>query len=71
MASKYRDIYKDIKEAILQGKLCPGDVISSQRQLAKEKNTGVVTAARALDELARDGYVVRTGWTAWARRFST
>ena len=59
MTPKYRTIYEQIKSDILAGVLAPGDKVPSERVLAKVYKTGVVTAARALHELARSGYVVR------------
>jgi len=57
--AKYEDIYRGIREDILSGRLRPGDRVPSERALARERDAGVITAARALSELARDGYVTR------------
>lgn len=59
MVRKYRKLYREIKNKILQGTFPPGQSVPSQRALAKLGNVNNLTASRALDELERDGYVVR------------
>jgi GntR family transcriptional regulator, arabinose operon transcriptional repressor len=59
LSTKYKEIYSDIRDRILRGDLQAGTPVPSERSLAKERGTGVITAAKALTELARDGYVTR------------
>lgn len=59
MTPKYEVLYRGLRSDILKGRLRPGDLVPSQRKLARQKSVHVLTASRALDELARGGYVVR------------
>lgn len=47
----YKQIAKQIKEEILQGKLQDGDLLPSIRNLAKELRISVITTTKAYEEL--------------------
>jgi GntR family transcriptional regulator len=55
--------YKRIQHAIRQrsesGRLKPGDVVDSERELAKSHSVSLMTARHALADLAREGVVER------------
>jgi DNA-binding transcriptional regulator YhcF (GntR family) len=51
-------IAADIKRRITDGKLRPGERVPSTRQLARDWNVALATAAKALTLLAREGVVV-------------
>lgn len=53
----YQQIYVQIKEMILTGKLHEGDALPSIRSLAKDLRISVITTKRAYDELERDRYI--------------
>ncbi len=59
--------YKRIQEAILKriksGELKPGDMIDSERELARNWSVSLMTARHALKELEREGMVVRRAAT--------
>lgn len=54
----YEQIVTQIKAAILQGELLPGDMLPSMRMLAKELRISVITTKRAYEELEREGLIV-------------
>lgn len=54
----YEQIYRQIKEMILNGKLKEHDALPSMRVLAKELRISVITTKRAYDELEREGFIV-------------
>ncbi|GAA4975119.1 DNA-binding transcriptional regulator YhcF (GntR family) [Nonomuraea thailandensis] len=51
-------IAADIKQRIADGRLRPGERVPSTRQLARDWNVALATAAKALTLLAREGVVV-------------
>ena len=55
----YRRIQKVIRKRIESGKLRPGDVVDSERELAKIHKVSLMTARHALADLAREGVVER------------
>ncbi len=55
----YRRIQNVIRKRIELGKLRPGDVVESERRLAKIHKVSLMTARHALAELAREGVVER------------
>lgn len=55
----YLQIYKDIKEAIKQGKYKEGDRIPSEKELAEKWNVSSITPRRALEMLRNEGYIIR------------
>lgn len=54
----YEQITEQIKQAIITGKLRPGDGLPSIRNLAKELKISVMTTKRAYSDLERDGFIV-------------
>lgn len=59
MASKYMEIYKDLKSQIETGVLKPGEKIKSEVDLCKEYDCSRMTIRNALDILSEEGYVFR------------
>lgn len=53
----YEQITQQLKQAILSGKLLPGDALPSIRGLAKELKISVMTTKRAYSDLERDGFI--------------
>ena len=53
----YDQIYTQIKDLILAGKLQPGEALPSIRTLAKDLRISVITTKRAYDELESDGFL--------------
>ncbi|UBU14198.1 TetR/AcrR family transcriptional regulator C-terminal domain-containing protein [Nonomuraea gerenzanensis] len=51
-------IVADIKQRVTDGRLRPGERVPSTRQLARDWNVALATAAKALTLLAREGVVV-------------
>lgn len=56
---KYAEVKEHIFSQIRRGRYKPGDLIPSERKLAKEFNVNRATASRALKELEVDGLVER------------
>lgn len=55
----YRRIQNVIRKRIESGKLRPGDVVESERELARIHKVSLMTARHALADLAREGVVER------------
>jgi GntR family transcriptional regulator len=55
----YRRIQNAIRQRIESGRLKPGDVVDSERELAKTHGVSLMTARHALADLAREGVVER------------
>lgn len=53
----YDQIYSQIKNQIISGKLKEGEALPSIRSLAKDLRISVITTKRAYDELERDGFI--------------
>ncbi len=53
----YEQIYIQIKNLIISGKLKEGEMLPSIRSLAKDLRISVITTKRAYDELEKDGYI--------------
>ncbi len=53
----YEQIYRQIKNAIINGELLENDALPSIRGLAKDLRISVVTTKRAYDELEREGFI--------------
>jgi GntR family transcriptional regulator len=53
----YDQIYSQIKNHIISGKLQEGEALPSIRSLAKDLRISVITTKRAYDELERDGFI--------------
>ncbi len=56
---RYQQIFFELREKILTGKLSPGERISSEAQLSGEYGVSRITSQRALNELAKAGLVTR------------
>ena len=56
----YKKIRDGIQARVWSGQLKPGDLIDSERKLAKIHSVSLMTARHALTELARDGMVRRS-----------
>jgi GntR family transcriptional regulator len=55
----YKRIQNAIRDRIESGELGPGDVVDSERELAKIYSVSLMTARHALADLAREGVVER------------
>jgi GntR family transcriptional regulator len=55
----YKRIQNAIRKRIESGKLKPGDLVDSERELAKLHRVSLMTARHALGDLAREGIVER------------
>ncbi len=55
----YKRIQNAIRERIESGQLGPGDIVDSERELAKIYSVSLMTARHALADLAREGVVER------------
>ncbi|MDU2242596.1 MAG: GntR family transcriptional regulator [Paenibacillus sp.] len=53
----YLQIVRQIRYAILQGRLAPGTALPSIRQLAKDLQISVITTKRAYNELEQEGLI--------------
>ena len=53
----YDQIYSQIKNLIIAGKLKEGDPLPSIRGLAKDLRISVITTKRAYEELEREGFI--------------
>lgn len=53
----YEQIYLQIKNQIISGRLQEGQMLPSIRALAKDLRISVITTKRAYDELEKDGYI--------------
>ncbi|MDO4517415.1 MAG: GntR family transcriptional regulator [Bacillota bacterium] len=53
----YEQITTQVKNAILSGRLQPGEGLPSIRALAKDLRVSVITTKRAYDELEKAGYL--------------
>lgn len=55
----YQTIYEDIVNKIKSNQLQPGDKLPTEFEMMDQYDVSRITASRALQELARSGYVVR------------
>lgn len=53
----YDQIYTQIKNQIISGKLAQDDALPSIRNLAKDLKISVITTKRAYEELEREGFI--------------
>ena len=53
----YEQIYRQIKQQILNGTLAPEELLPSIRSLAKDLRISVITTKRAYEELEREGFL--------------
>ncbi len=56
---QYRIMYQDLKQKILLGVFKTGDMLPSENELASLFHTTRVTVRQALDELVKEGYIVK------------
>ncbi|MCU6735855.1 GntR family transcriptional regulator [Diplocloster agilis] len=54
---KYQIIYEELKEAVSEGKLSPGEKFPSEKQLMDQYGFSRQTVRKALEELSKEGYV--------------
>ncbi len=54
----YRQIMRQIVDAVAGGRLRPGDKLASHRDLAEALVIAPLTVKKAYDELEREGYIV-------------
>lgn len=54
----YKQIKKQVKEAIIQGELKEGEQLPPIRAFANDLEVSVITIRRVYDELEREGFVV-------------
>ena len=54
----YQQIYEQIKDEILSGKIKQGELLPSIRQPARELKVSVITTTRAYTDLENDGYIM-------------
>lgn len=53
----YEQIFNQMKQQIISGKLSEGDMLPSIRALAKDLKISVITTKRAYDELEKEGFI--------------
>ncbi len=53
----YRQVYQQLRTAILSGELPPGTRLPASRRLASEAGVARVTIVRAYDQLASEGFI--------------
>lgn len=53
----YEQIFNQMKQQIIGGKLFEGDILPSIRTLAKDLKISVITTKRAYDELEKEGFI--------------
>ena len=53
----YEQIYQQMKQQIISGRLTEGDMLPSIRTLAKDLKISVITTKRAYDELEKEGFI--------------
>lgn len=51
------EIYQDVKQRILNGKLMPGTMLPTHRRLCQEHSVSVGTITKAINRLKKEGYV--------------
>lgn len=56
---QYRIMYQDLKQKILLGVFKTGDMLPSENELSALFRTTRVTVRQALDELVKEGYIVK------------
>lgn len=53
----YQEIYNEIKDAILEGKLKANEKLPSKRNLASQLKIGINTVTTAYEQLLAEGYI--------------
>ena len=56
----YKALSDEIRSAILDGRLSPGDKLPSKRAMAAEKKLSIITVAGAYDLLVDEGFIEST-----------
>lgn len=65
-APAFREIYAQLREAILDGRLGPGSRLPASRRLARELSVARITVVQAYDQLTAEGYLeARRGAGTW------
>lgn len=65
-APAYRQIYRGIRQAILDGRLGPGIRLPASRRLASDLGVARITVVQAYDQLTAEGYLdARRGAGTW------
>ncbi len=65
-APAFREIYGQLREAILDGRLGPGMRLPASRRLARELGVARITVVQAFDQLTAEGYLeARRGAGTW------
>ena len=65
----YRQIVRQVLDALATGRLAPGDRLESHRELAARIVVAPLTVKKAYDELERDGYLeMRRGRGTFVRQ---
>lgn len=58
-APKYQRVYESLRSKIADGTYPPGELLPSDTELPKQLRVSTITVRRALDELQREGLIVR------------
>lgn len=53
----YEQVYRQIKNQIINNDLCEDEALPSIRNLAKDLRISVITTKRAYDELEKEGFI--------------
>lgn len=53
----YQQLAKEVEKAIAEGRLAPGEKISSIRELSRQLQVSTITVRQALEKLAADGFL--------------
>jgi len=65
-APAFREIYGQLREAILDGRLGPGTRLPASRRLARDLGVARITVVQAFDQLMAEGYLeARRGAGTW------
>lgn len=57
----YEQLMEQLKKQIASGVYKPGDQLPSEIEMAKQNNVSVITARKAMNELAALGFVEKAG----------
>lgn len=57
----YQQIVRQVKKAIIVGKLKEGEALPSIRNLARDLEISVITSKRAYEELEKEGFIETVG----------
>ena len=56
---KYEQLYRELKEQIISGKLAAGEKLPSKRSLSADTGLSTVTIEAAYSQLAAEGYIIK------------